>query len=1041
MIALAGTTQHNKSQQTTQPLTTHVTSPSPCAVWADSETSSSTSSLSDNSTVGQLRREHIGLDFKLIVERKGDTPLVLHLVAPTAQEKAAWVSDIAQCLDNVQFNNWFRSSVSDTSSVTMPHSIRNDPKLFRDDIDIRFSKTLNSCKVPQVRYATPERLLERLTDLRFLSIDFLNTFLLTYRVFTDGVTVLNALKTVYFSAEKVESEDPTSPPSESRRRESSLSSTLRIGHGESSRRISTASTVSLDEEARGTVEAAVSSATSSLAVGGLQQIKEQPSPSGSDCSSQSHFVELRDRDQEGGQFLSVPSAQAAGTGAGSDSSTDTLVGTVSERTVTSQTSAEAGGARSDLPESQWETVVETRRDVAAVPIATDSDLTRRPAADRPMELERTLSGPPELEPGGLLRERNDVIKEEEEEEDAVPEGERSEGDGAEELKSEENKAKTEAEIAQETRRKRKLYQKSESIVLESEEPWLERTYPSFTPRGSTSMSCSDAFSIPRTSGFSDTLSIPRGSSAFSDSVSGIRSASEYGDPLSTPRGSTFSRASEGQLLLPKAGHKRLSTNSAPPMVGRSDSGAHHTPRTSFQYPPDSPQSIPRAGVVVTSSRQSQRRSSSSSAASAFAIATAGSSNPRDHPAPTQKPWTVAERRQSCKRQESIVSTAATMRVLNVLRHWVSKHFQDFESDTQLKNLTIEFLEDVMSSRSILPTEHKAASQLYHMITREEPVRNRVTLDRLLAPPLTPSEESIDTLSALDIAEQMTYLDHQIFMAIRSEEFLCQNWMKPEKTQKAPHIVMITRRFNEMSMLVVSSILKNKNSSDRVQVIEKWAAVGDICRCLQNFNGVLQICAAFTNTPVFRLKRTWEKVSKTAKQTVSRLQKLVSFEGNFRNLRDTLHRCDPPCIPYLGMYLTELSFIEEGTPNFTDDGLLNFAKMRMVSAQCTLNFAQSRLCSIAHVIRENRRFQQTPYKIEYKAKVSAYLLDASACGLSNDDLYEMSLSIEPRTSRISSLTVPSSHGGDGASKIKPRLSMGNLGRTLVYNIDSRRSSFS
>ncbi|XP_043192498.1 ras-specific guanine nucleotide-releasing factor 2-like [Amphibalanus amphitrite] len=124
----------------------------------DSETSSSTSSLSDNSTVGQLRREHIGLDFKLIVERKGDTPLVLHLVAPTAQEKAAWVSDIAQCLDNVQFNNWFRSSVSDTSSVTMPHSIRNDPKLFRDDIDIRFSKTLNSCKVPQVRYATPERL-------------------------------------------------------------------------------------------------------------------------------------------------------------------------------------------------------------------------------------------------------------------------------------------------------------------------------------------------------------------------------------------------------------------------------------------------------------------------------------------------------------------------------------------------------------------------------------------------------------------------------------------------------------------------------------------------------------------------------------------------------------------------------------------------------------------------------------------------------------------------------------------------------------------
>lgn len=33
---------------------------------------------------------------------------------------------------------------------------------------------------------------------------------------------------------------------------------------------------------------------------------------------------------------------------------------------------------------------------------------------------------------------------------------------------------------------------------------------------------------------------------------------------------------------------------------------------------------------------------------------------------------------------------------------------------------------------------------------------------------TSSKESIETLSALEIAEQMTYLDHQIFVNIRSE---------------------------------------------------------------------------------------------------------------------------------------------------------------------------------------------------------------------------------------------------------------------------------
>jgi hypothetical protein len=80
---------------------------------------------------------------------------------------------------------------------------------------------VNIFQIPQIRYATPERLLQRLTDLRFLNIDFLNTFLLTYRVFTDGITVLEALRKVFFEPEleaegnKAAAAEATSPTSSS----------------------------------------------------------------------------------------------------------------------------------------------------------------------------------------------------------------------------------------------------------------------------------------------------------------------------------------------------------------------------------------------------------------------------------------------------------------------------------------------------------------------------------------------------------------------------------------------------------------------------------------------------------------------------------------------------------------------------------------------------------------------------------------------------------------------------------------------------------
>ncbi|CAB3984095.1 ras-specific guanine nucleotide-releasing factor 2-like isoform X1, partial [Paramuricea clavata] len=134
--------------------------------------------------------------------RDGETPLTITLVAQTAHEKAAWLSDLKQCIENVTLIDNMQDTSLPLSSRHCFANVRNDPSLYTDDVGIKYSKCLNSCRIPRIRYASLKRLFERLLDLRFLSIEFLNTFLITYRIFTDADTILDVLEKFYHDRQR-----------------------------------------------------------------------------------------------------------------------------------------------------------------------------------------------------------------------------------------------------------------------------------------------------------------------------------------------------------------------------------------------------------------------------------------------------------------------------------------------------------------------------------------------------------------------------------------------------------------------------------------------------------------------------------------------------------------------------------------------------------------------------------------------------------------------------------------------------------------------
>jgi son of sevenless-like protein len=67
--------------------------------------------------------------------------------------------------------------------------------------------------------------------------------------------------------------------------------------------------------------------------------------------------------------------------------------------------------------------------------------------------------------------------------------------------------------------------------------------------------------------------------------------------------------------------------------------------------------------------------------------------------------------------------------------------------------------------------------------------------------------------------------------------------------------------------------------------------------------------------------------------LSELKKLCSSERNFESLRSYLKSLQPPCVPYLGLYQTDLTFIEDGNKNWRGASmeLVNFDKCTKVGA--------------------------------------------------------------------------------------------------------------
>jgi hypothetical protein len=245
----------------------------------------------------------------------------------------------------------------------------------------------------------------------------------------------------------------------------------------------------------------------------------------------------------------------------------------------------------------------------------------------------------------------------------------------------------------------------------------------------------------------------------------------------------------------------------------------------------------------------------------------------------------------------------------------------------------------------------------------------------------------------EIARQLTLKQMNIFCSILPEELLGSQWMKKGGVA-SPNVKAMSSLSTDLSNLVADTILQFPDVKKRAAVIKQWIKIAHQCLQLNNYDGLMAIICSLNSSVISRLRKTWEIVSLKRREMLKTFQSIVEPSNNNKVLRSRLQGHVPPCLPFLGMFLTDLTFVDIGNPatkqlpgsSAEDRGLtvINFDKHTRT----------------AKIIGELQRFQ-IPYRLselpDFQDWIQAQIVRVKEADQGNVQVsyYRKSLLLEPR----------------------------------------------
>ncbi|EPZ33648.1 Guanine-nucleotide dissociation stimulator CDC25 domain-containing protein [Rozella allomycis CSF55] len=264
-----------------------------------------------------------------------------------------------------------------------------------------------------------------------------------------------------------------------------------------------------------------------------------------------------------------------------------------------------------------------------------------------------------------------------------------------------------------------------------------------------------------------------------------------------------------------------------------------------------------------------------------------------------------------------------LKYVNILKNWMQNHWLDFEGDDQF----------ITETNKVIEQNNERFVVVSNIEPPPKPIIPKTLIKKFSGDPterLKTSLESINLklidIDPLEVARQITLIEHKLFLSIKPYEFLNLAWMKDDRDVKSPNIMAMTRFSNHIVNWVITEIVTIKeNLKLRAAAFEKFIQVAQ--------------------TLSAKLLKTYDDLNNVA-----------SSDLNFKNLRSRVQNAEPPVIPFPGLFQGDLVYLDTCNKDKLENGLINFTKQQKIY-----------LC-----IQEIQSYQKSFYNLEVVDDIADYI---------------------------------------------------------------------